>query len=745
MRNAAILARVSRETQETESQIFALKQCAMGYDFDVPDELIFQEKITGMDSFDKDERKSLQQLKDAIEKRTDIEAVFIWELTRLSRNPYYLIDQLRWFNEHRTPIYIYYSHRWTRDIETNEENLDTTNYIFGAASYGQEEWNRIKERTKRGRDLKARRGLFVGHIADGYKVVFEKNEKRIDIDDERAEIIRSVFDLYVKEGFSTNQIAAQFNEQGIPTFNALEAQKNKDNPKFSQSYKKRGTSIRVAKTQTKWMGSTVAQILHNKWYIGQRKYLDETYSVPPIVSQEIFDEAQVLLEKNRSDTTKKTSATYPLKSLLVCGECGRFLYGHRSGINTSYYCSSIETGKKCGLEGIAKQNADWMVWDLIAGTAIMAYARDEDIQDLRKVLGYDKINIEELEAKIKKLNQAIEQKQSAIKQCQRKIAECNIEMKVCESDMSGYYLDIKNQAERDVEKGKKELDAMLKERSNSQIIIEKSENIDDAIIAQFENIIKNKDIVSAAKIIKLFVKRITLYSIQRYYKFLDVELFSGLHKYALYNARKFNGNYYSIPFAIKYDPTKKIFMTENPCFKLKDLIERFKDKSESDIMKELHIDFCQFLSLLNGKNIEPQVEERLNVLLNKYSIPNLAGQFNIDQLVVWLKNNEEALPLSKLEEQPSTEDYMKWREQSRQWDRKRKQKRLEERKNRRQALNQQYDGYRSRIQIALELGIKKLTVWRDISQRRLPAEKVNGVWMVSPENFEKYKKMKISN
>ena len=258
--------------------------------------------------------------------------------------------------------------------------------------------------------MKARKGLFVGHIADGYKVVLVNNEKHFAIDEERATIIRNVFDLYVNCGYSTNQIAAEFNAQGIPTFNALEAQKNKDNPKFSQTYRKKGTTIRVAKSQTKWMGTTVAQILHNKWYVGQRTYLDGTYSVPAIISTELFEAAQHLLKKNQSEARKKTSTAYPLKSLLVCGKCGRFLYGHRSGINYTYYCSSVETGVRCGLDGIAKQNADWMVWDLIAGNAIMAYARHEDIQDLKTALGYDKINITELKEKVLSLDQEIEKK-----------------------------------------------------------------------------------------------------------------------------------------------------------------------------------------------------------------------------------------------------------------------------------------------------------------------------------------------
>ena len=66
-KKAAILARVSREVQETESQISVLKQCANDFGFEVPDEFIFQEKITGMDSYDKEERQSLRDLKDAIE------------------------------------------------------------------------------------------------------------------------------------------------------------------------------------------------------------------------------------------------------------------------------------------------------------------------------------------------------------------------------------------------------------------------------------------------------------------------------------------------------------------------------------------------------------------------------------------------------------------------------------------------------------------------------------------------------
>ena len=196
VKKAAILARVSRDRQETESQIKDLQFDAELEGYVVPEEYIFSEKITGMDSYDKEERESLQNLKSVIETKQDIEVVFMWELTRLSRNPYFLIEQLRWFNYRKIPIYFHDLEKWTINRETLVEDFETTNRIFGAATYGQQEWEKIKKRTKRGRDAKARKGLFVGHIADGYKVALVGLEKHIVLDEERVPLIKDIFNMY---------------------------------------------------------------------------------------------------------------------------------------------------------------------------------------------------------------------------------------------------------------------------------------------------------------------------------------------------------------------------------------------------------------------------------------------------------------------------------------------------------------------------------------------------------------------
>lgn len=254
---AAILARVSTELQDAQSQINSLKKYAENLGYIIPEEYIFTENITGMDKSIGEDRKSLSDLKYAIEKNSDIQFVLMWELTRLSRNPFYLIEQLKWFNSNIIPIYFYDIDKWTINLSTKEEVTDTTSYIFGAAMYGKAELTKIKARTMRGRDEKAKKGLFVGHISDGYKVELINKEKHIVIDEERKEIIVKIFNLYTERRLSTNKIAKELNREGVKTFNAYEAQLNLLNPKFNQFFKVKNTNYKKEKVKQEWTGSSI--------------------------------------------------------------------------------------------------------------------------------------------------------------------------------------------------------------------------------------------------------------------------------------------------------------------------------------------------------------------------------------------------------------------------------------------------------------------------------------------------------
>ncbi len=365
---ACILARVSRIEQDLKSQIDSLKKDAEKHlKLKVKEEYIFQEHITGLDSYDKEERESLAALKQCIEDNVDKQFFcFMWELTRLSRNPWYLLEQLNWFNHHKVPIYFHDIEKWTMDINTLQEIDETSNIIFGAATYGKREVEKITMRTSRGRDAKAEKGYYVGHLSDGFMVEITREGKKIIEDKERSPIIKRVFKLYI-EGNSTDRIADILNSEKIPTANAYRAQSEKFGHKstYHLPFDKKATKKRE---EAQWAGTHIGNILTNEWYIGVRRYHDDVYEIEDkIIDKETWERVKAIREERAVSfrANRKTKHLYLLSNLLICGNCQKKLYGHYTGLNNHYYCSSVDEGNKCGLRGVCKENIEGIVFDAI--------------------------------------------------------------------------------------------------------------------------------------------------------------------------------------------------------------------------------------------------------------------------------------------------------------------------------------------------------------------------------------------
>jgi DNA invertase Pin-like site-specific DNA recombinase len=114
---AALLLRVSTELQDLESQINDLLPIATSFGYEVPEEYIFGEHITGRDDIRKGERKSITDLKAACQ-TGDISAIFIYEVSRLSRSSIDGRAFLRDFNEMKIPIYFKDRTFWSLDPAT---------------------------------------------------------------------------------------------------------------------------------------------------------------------------------------------------------------------------------------------------------------------------------------------------------------------------------------------------------------------------------------------------------------------------------------------------------------------------------------------------------------------------------------------------------------------------------------------------------------------------------------------------
>lgn len=589
MKNAAILARVSREQQKIDSQIQDLVNDIAKYQYSLSNDNIFQEQITGMDSFEREERESLKRLKEAIESKSNIDAVFIWELTRLSRNPYYLINELSWFNQHQIPIFIHKMSMWTRDPNTNEENLNVTNIIFSIATYGQQEWFAIKERMKRGRDYKASKGLFVGHLADGYCVTLVDGEKHIAIDEIRADIVRKIFNLYVNDGKTQDEISALLNNESIPTAYAYRAEKNINNPKFKQDYLFRKSQVRMPKSAIVWTGSAIGQLLKCEWYIGKRKYNGITYSCPQIVSEEIFKLAQAKMKKC-AHSGRKSTRLYPLSGLLFC-ECGQQMYGHAVHINSSYYCKSIESGKKCGAEGICKENIDAIVWqhvyDLVSKEKIQKYQNSAITKNFTQIIT-EKYGVSEKDKekllkekdeicdKLVKINDAISAQMRLIQSLISKLNNADDIIKQIFDEK----INETRQKNTQMLGEKESFEQRLNEIDKTLTDYDKLMN-NPNIFENLSKIQNEKDIKTAMTIIKMMVQRVELRQMGRNYKLIVIYMRGGQQFLKCYNINRYKGQFIDMDKFWKYYANTNTLMHKKIQYTFDEFIDSYDFKKNT--------------------------------------------------------------------------------------------------------------------------------------------------------------------
>lgn len=358
--NAAFLIRVSSEMQEFESQIDQLERIVNLSDENItvnPDH-IFTEKISGYT----DTRESLELLKQYVENGI-VNRVYCIELTRLSRKPQTLINNYEWFNKHQCPIFFVNEDMWTLNPINLTVDENTRQKIYGAALWGEQELKKIKQRTSRGRMLKAKQGYFVGHVAFGYKMAYSTDgNKLIVINEDEAAIVKEVFEKIAYQNYTTTQITKWLNSSNIKTKWVNFALNNEHK---KTTYRTNKGVVRN-KEDVKFTFATIKQMLKNKWYVGERTYKEYTLTHEPIISTELFELANSKLKTNKKiDNAKKTDYIYCLSNLFYCGKCGKTMNAHTTKTSATYYCSSKETGVRCGDNGISKENIEMLLIKLI--------------------------------------------------------------------------------------------------------------------------------------------------------------------------------------------------------------------------------------------------------------------------------------------------------------------------------------------------------------------------------------------
>jgi DNA invertase Pin-like site-specific DNA recombinase len=472
MKRAFALLRVSSPEQSLESQLASLKKIAETKGYEIPDDgrHVFQEKISGYDFKYEQDRKSIVELRAAINANPP-EAIFIWELSRLSRRAtkvYRYIDEFS--IRPKIPMYFQDFELWTFNPDTGEQDDAAINKLVGAAEGVEREREMIIKRTSRGRIQTAEKGLYVGHLADGYIAVLNKcKEKEIKIDEGRAAVIRRIFDMYDTDGYSTYQIKDILISEKVPSTNQYRLKHPFWN--YKDTYRDKSSEPHN-RENSPWTGGAISRILTNEWYIGKRSYRKITYPIPPIIDIKQWNRVQEKLKNSRIlPSSPNEKNFYLLQGLLYCGLCGRKMYGQKGGLNNHYYCSSKDS-TKCGLIGICQDNVDAIIYHLLmprirfeavknANTFINTYFKNvnEDKNILKKRISsfkdiiHSKEQEEETERgmlrnylreqarlvksdeRYKAYHQLIEESMGRLAEMQRTIAEYSMRIREIEDDI----------------------------------------------------------------------------------------------------------------------------------------------------------------------------------------------------------------------------------------------------------------------------------------------------------------------
>jgi site-specific DNA recombinase len=332
-KQAAIYARVSSDEQSAKgysipTQIDACNRFVASKGFEIAG--IFQDDISGAMAISaRPEGRNLQQ---AIETRL-VRAVIVYQVDRLSRDIVDLLTTVRdWL---RMGVEIY-----SLDVGQIKSELDIVLVIKGWQ--GSDERQKIAERTKRGKDGKAKAGKVPGVGTPPYGYIYQNGE--FIINEQQAQVIRMIFDWYVNGDengrmMSLQSIAQRLTEMGIPRPG------DSKSISWKQGMKERAQG-KVWNGQI-WQHSTVQKLIVKEIYTGDY-YYGQTIGedgrggkrpreeqiqieIPAIISRELWQLAQERRVYNSRVAKRRTKANYLLRGgLLYCG-CGRVMVGIGKG------------------------------------------------------------------------------------------------------------------------------------------------------------------------------------------------------------------------------------------------------------------------------------------------------------------------------------------------------------------------------------------------------------------------------
>lgn len=283
-------------------------------------------------------------------------------------------------------------------------------------AFAQYERAKIRQRSQIGKYGKARKGKMVtcSRPPYGYRYNMNPEDPQFYIFEPEAEVVRLIYHLVVNEGLGSPRISDYLFEKGIPS----------------------------PEGKPRWQPATITRLIRNTVYCGsffnlKYRVVEEAgkkkeklrpredwveIPVPPIVSRELWEEAQKRLDENKRATRKRWSLKSPalLVGRIFCGLCGGVYTMNTANSGHVYYrCFRKMRYKDCknhyvrASDTMTEKGLDAVVWELVCQwvrnpqmlyTEYTRHLQENENERLRKHL------TDELDAKRRILRGLLEQK-----------------------------------------------------------------------------------------------------------------------------------------------------------------------------------------------------------------------------------------------------------------------------------------------------------------------------------------------
>ena len=315
-----------------------------------------------------------RMVEDAAEDKFDL--VITKEISRFARNT---LDSIRYTREllnHGVGVFFQ-----NDNINTLDEDSELRLSIM--SSIAQDELRKLSSRVKFGHQQAIKKSVVLGNSRIfGY----QKDNKRLVIDEDEAAMVRELFELYATGNYSMKQIEQIFWEKGYRNHNgnkiAHTTMSNMiSNPKYKGWYV--GNKVKVVDMFTKKQKFLPPE----EWVM----FPDETGEiVPAIVSEKLWDTANAVLRRRSADVKNRQGICNHANLLtgkLFCTECGMPYYRRESqdkkgNKNSKWVCSGkINNGKEsCASFPIYEEELKVLLYEVFRDTSEISAAMVAEYQ-----------------------------------------------------------------------------------------------------------------------------------------------------------------------------------------------------------------------------------------------------------------------------------------------------------------------------------------------------------------------------